>query len=67
MYWSKIGDIKAGKITCLIFSKLARLARYTRELPDFAEIFKTYNADLFSLAESIDTLAPPNRFSSART
>lgn len=54
-------DIKTGKITGLIFSKLARLARNTKELLDFAEIFKANNADLISLAESIDTSTPAGR------
>lgn len=48
-------DIQSGKITGLIFSKLARLARNTRELLDFADIFREHSADLISLQESIDT------------
>lgn len=56
-----LADLKDGKITGLIFSKLARLARNTRELLDFAEQFKLYNADLISLAESIDTSSPAGR------
>ena len=54
-------DIKRGHITGLIFSKLARLARNTRELLDFAEIFNHYNADLISLQEAIDTSSPAGR------
>ena len=54
-------DIKSGKITGLIFSKLARLARNTKELLEFAEIFRAYNADLISLQESIDTSTPAGR------
>ena len=54
-------DIKIGRITGLIFSKLARLARNTKELLDFAEIFREYNADLISLQESIDTSTPAGR------
>jgi site-specific DNA recombinase len=53
--------IKTGHITGLIFSKLARLARNTRELLDFADIFREYNADLISLQESIDTSSPAGR------
>ena len=53
--------IKTGHITGLIFSKLARLARNTRELLDFAEIFREYDADLISLQESIDTSSPAGR------
>jgi len=54
-------DIRARRITGLIFSKLARLARNTRELLEFAEIFKEQNADLISLQESIDTSSPAGR------
>jgi site-specific DNA recombinase len=54
-------DIRTGHITGLIFSKLARLARNTKELLEFAEIFRECNADLISLAESIDTSTPAGR------
>ncbi|MGH8045915.1 MAG: recombinase family protein [Chthoniobacterales bacterium] len=54
-------DIRTGRITALIFSKLARLARNTRELLDFADIFRECNADLVSLQESIDTSSPSGR------
>ena len=54
-------DIKEGIITGLIFSKLARLARNTKELLEFADIFKTQNADLISLQEAIDTSSPAGR------
>ncbi|MFH1648444.1 MAG: recombinase family protein [Patescibacteria group bacterium] len=53
--------IRKGHITGLIFSKLARLARNTRELLEFADIFREYNADLISLQESIDTSTPAGR------
>jgi len=55
-------DISSGKITGLIFSKIARLARNTRELLQIADIFSEYNADLISLQESIDTSTPAGRF-----
>lgn len=55
-------DIRRGHITGLIFSKLARLARNTRELLEFADLFQQYNADLTSLDESIDTSSPAGRF-----
>lgn len=48
-------DIKNGHISGLIFSRLARLARNTKELLEFADIFKASQADLISLAEYIDT------------
>lgn len=54
-------DVRSGRITGLIFSKLARLARNTRELLEFAEIFRENNADLVSLQESIDTSSPAGR------
>jgi len=56
-----LADIKNGHITGLVFSKLARLARNTKELLDFSEIFREYNADLISLQESIDTSTPAGR------
>src|SRR5438477_10634389 len=54
-------DVRSGKITGLIFSKLARLARNTKELLEFADLFREKNADLISLAESIDTSTPAGR------
>lgn len=54
-------DIQKEKITGLIFSKLARLARNTKELLEFADIFKAANADLISLQEAIDTSTPAGR------
>jgi site-specific DNA recombinase len=54
-------DIKKGHITALIFSKLARLARNTKELLEFADIFRAQSADLVSLAENIDTSSPAGR------
>lgn len=56
-----LADIKSGHITGLVFSKLARLARNTKELLEFAEIFRAHNADLISLSESIDTSTPAGR------
>lgn len=56
-----LADIHDGHITGLIFSKLARLARNTKELLEFSEIFRECSADLISLAESIDTSTPAGR------
>jgi site-specific DNA recombinase len=56
-----LGDVRTGAISGLIFSKLARLARNTPELLEFAEIFEHHSADLISLAESIDTSTPAGR------
>lgn len=54
-------DVKSGRISGLIFSKLARLARSTRELLDFADIFRANDCDLISLQEAIDTSTPAGR------
>jgi len=54
-------DVKDGRIAGLIFSKLARLARNTKELLEFADIFREHGADLISLQESIDTSTPAGR------
>lgn len=56
-----LADIKSGHIRALIFSKLARLARNTRELLEFAEFFRDAGADLVSLGEAIDTSTPAGR------
>src|SRR5438552_3003636 len=56
-----LSDIRNRHITGLIFSKLARLARNTRELLDFADIFHDCGADLISLQETIDTSTPAGR------
>ncbi len=56
-----IRDIKRGHISGLIFSKLARLARNIVELLDFCELFRSHDADLISLGESIDTSTPAGR------
>lgn len=53
--------VKSGHISALIFSKLARLARNTRELLDIADIFREFDAGLISLQESIDTTSPAGR------
>jgi len=54
-------DIQSGRITALVFSKLARLARNTKELLEFSELFRKANADMISLAENIDTSSPSGR------
>ncbi len=54
-------DIRDKKIDGLIFSKLARLARNTKELLEFSEIFRHNNADLISLSENVDTSSPAGR------
>ena len=56
-----LSDIRKGHITALIFSKLARLARDTKELLDFADLFRQSNADMISLQEKIDTSTPAGR------
>ena len=48
-------DVKRGHIQGLVFSKLARLARNTKELLDFAQYFEKHKATLVSIEERIDT------------
>jgi site-specific DNA recombinase len=57
-----LADIRRGHITGLIFSKLARLARNTRELLELADEFRSLQVDMISLQESIDTSTPSGRF-----
>lgn len=56
-----LADMKRGHISALIFSKLARLARNTKELLEFADRFRAHNADMVSLQEKIDTSTPAGR------
>jgi len=56
-----LSDVKSGHITGLIFSKLARLARNTRELLEFSDYFRHHHADMISLQEKIDTSTPAGR------
>jgi site-specific DNA recombinase len=56
-----LADVRRRHISALIFSKLARLARNTKELLEFADIFRELGADLVSLQESIDTSTPAGR------
>lgn len=56
-----LADITSRHISGLIFSKLARLARNTRELLDIADAFRASDAGLISLQESIDTTTPAGR------
>jgi len=56
-----LADLKRGHINGLIFSKLARLARNTKELLEFADIFRRDGADMISLQEKIDTSTPAGR------
>lgn len=56
-----LADVRSGVISGIVFSKLARLARNTKELLEFAEIFRACGADLVSLHEAIDTSSPAGR------
>lgn len=56
-----MADVEAGNIDALIFSKLARLARNTKELIQIAEMFEQFHASLISLQESIDTSTASGR------
>lgn len=48
-------DVKNGVISGLVFSKIARLARNTKELITISELFQEHNADLISMDMTIDT------------
>ena len=56
-----LADVKRGHIVGLIFSKLARLARNTKELLEFSEYFRDHHADLISIQDAIDTSTPSGR------
>ncbi len=56
-----LADIHSGHISGLIFSKIARLARNTKELLEFADSFRDAGADMVSLQEAIDTSSPAGR------
>lgn len=56
-----MADIRRGHISALVFSKLARLARSTKDLLEFADFFREHDADLISLAENVDTSTPVGR------
>jgi site-specific DNA recombinase len=56
-----LADSKSGRIEALVFSKLARLARNTRELLEIAERLEKVGVDLISLQEAIDTSSPAGR------
>src|SRR5580692_1075350 len=56
-----LADIKRRHITGIIFSKLARLARNTKELLEFSDYFRDHQADLVSLQDAIDTSTPSGR------
>src|ERR1039457_5126919 len=48
-----IKDVERGHITGLVFSKLARLSRNTRELEGFSDFFNKNNGHPHSLNEAI--------------
>lgn len=56
-----LDDVRSGRISGLVFSKLARLARNARDLLEISEIFQRHNADLVATQESIDTSTPAGR------
>jgi site-specific DNA recombinase len=54
-------DVAAGRISALVFSKLARFARNTRELLEFRDHFKQFNADMVALDGDLDTSTAAGR------
>lgn len=53
-----LSDLASGHINGLIFSRLARLARNTRELLEIADRFRDTGAALISISENLDTSTP---------
>ena len=56
-----MADVASGRIQAIIFSKLARLARNTKQLLEISDYFQKHDAALVSLEESIDTSSPAGR------
>lgn len=56
-----LADLASGLISGLIFSKLARLARNTKELLELSDLFRDEGADLVSIQEQFDTSTPAGR------
>lgn len=56
-----LADARSGRIEALVFSKLARLARNTKELLELSEKLNEYGVDFISLQEAIDTSSPAGR------
>lgn len=56
-----MADIERGDIDALVFSKLARLGRDTREILEIADFFERQEADLISIQENIDTSSPAGK------
>ena len=54
-------DVQRGHISSLIFSKIARLARNTKELLEFSDFFQEHGTDLVSIFENIDTCSPAGK------
>ncbi len=50
-----LADIASKRISALVFSKVARLARNTLELLQVWDVFKQHDAELVSLDDPIDT------------
>ncbi|QMU65512.1 MAG: hypothetical protein GKR88_15285 [Flavobacteriaceae bacterium] len=56
-----LDDIKHKRISGIVFTKIARLARNTQELISIAKFFREHDADLISMDMSIDTSTPIGR------
>lgn len=56
-----MNDIRSGKISGLVFTKLARLSRNLKTLGELSEFFQKHKADLISLDEALDTSTPAGR------
>ncbi|UPT67945.1 MAG: recombinase family protein [Sphingobacteriales bacterium JAD_PAG50586_3] len=57
-----LADVAKGHITGLVFSKLSRLGRNTKEMLELADYFRHHDASLISLGDNLDTASPSGRF-----
>jgi len=56
-----MADVQMGKIKGLVFTKIARLARNTRELLEISDYFQRHEAVLVSISEEIDPTTSTGR------
>lgn len=54
-------DVERGHITGLIFSRIARFCRNTKELLEIADFFQAHGAALVCVEQSIDLATPASR------
>jgi site-specific DNA recombinase len=57
-----IALVKAKKVNAVIFTKLDRFTRSTRDVIEMIELFTRHGVAMISIAESLDTESPMGRF-----